>query len=96
MEKLTRYWGVNVEQIGLGVQDLGGLLDDIHCMVLLQPPFPVEMILEKGDVRHSLCRFRKELLVGRDVHRRGLDLQPHARHAHTCNMFSVRMHTGVG
>jgi hypothetical protein len=25
-----------------------------------------------------------------------LDLQPHARHAHTCNMFSVRMHTGVG
>jgi hypothetical protein len=74
MEKLTRHWGVDVEQIGFGVQNLGGLLDDVQRMFLFDPPLPVEMVLEKGDVRHALFRFGKELVVGWDVHSRGLNL----------------------
>ena len=74
-KKLTRDWGVDVEQIGLGVQNLGGFLDDVQRMFLLEPPLPVKMILEIGDVWHALFRFGEELLVGRDVHSRGLDLQ---------------------
>jgi hypothetical protein len=81
MEKLTRHWGVDVEQIGFGVQNLGGLLDDVQCVFLFDPPLPVEMVLEIGDVRHALFRLGKELVVGRDVHSRGLDLRQHARHA---------------
>jgi hypothetical protein len=47
------------------------------------------MILEIGDVWHALFRFGEELLVGRDVHSRGLDLQtqhpPRARmHRFSC------------
>ena len=48
-------------------------------MVLLYPSFPVEMILEIGDVGFSSIRFGKELVVRRDVHSRGLDLQLHSR-----------------
>ncbi len=74
-KKLTCDRGVDVEQIGFGVQNLGGLLDDVKRMFLFDPSLPVEMILEIGDVWHVLFRFGKELLVGRDVHSRGLDLQ---------------------
>ena len=70
-----------MEEIRLGMQNLGSFLDDIKRMLLFEPTLPVEMIFEKGNVRLALLRFRKELLVGRDVHSWGLDLQTHSRHA---------------
>jgi hypothetical protein len=68
------HWGVDVEEIGFGVQDLSSLLDDMERMFLSYSSFSVEMVLEKGDVRLALFCFREELLVCRKVHRRGLDL----------------------
>ena len=65
--KLACDWGVDVEQIGLGVQNLGGFLDDVQRVFLLDPPLPVEMVLEIGDVWHAHFRSGKELLVRRDV-----------------------------
>ena len=85
MEKLTRHWGVDVEQIGLGVQNLGGLLNNVQRMFLIDLPLPVEMVLKIGDVRHALFRLGKKLLVGWDVHSRGLDLRLHTRHARACS-----------
>lgn len=63
-----------MEEIRLSVQNLGSFLDDVECVVLFEPALPVEMVFKKGDVRLSLFRFGKELLVGRDVHGRGLNL----------------------
>jgi hypothetical protein len=70
-----------MEEIRLGMQNLGSFLDDIKRMVLIEPALPVEMIFKIGNVRLALFRFGKELLVGRDVHSRGLNLQTHSRHA---------------
>jgi hypothetical protein len=63
------------------MQNFSSLLDDIKRMILFEPALPVEMIFKKGNVRLALFRFGKELLVGRDVHSRGLNLQTHSRHA---------------
>ena len=71
-----------MEEIGLGVEDLCSLLNDMECMFLLYSAFSVEMILEKGDVRLALFSFGKELVVCRSVHSRGLYLQQsHSEHA---------------
>lgn len=58
-KKLACDWGIDsdVEQIGLGVQNLGGLLDDVQRMSLFDPPLLEEMILEIGDVWHARFRF---------------------------------------
>ncbi len=64
-----------MEEIRLGMQNLGSFLDDKERMLLFDPSLPVEMVFEIGDIRLALFRFGKELLVGRDVHGRGLDLQ---------------------
>ena len=85
--KLACDWGVDVEQIGLGVQNLGGLLDDVQRVFLLDPPLPVEMVPEIGDIWLVLLRFGKELLVCRDVRGWGWDLQMHVRKTRTRNTF---------
>jgi len=64
-----------MEEIRLGVQNLGSFLNDEKRMLLVDPSLPLEMVFEIGDVRLALFRFGKELLVGRDVHSRGLDLR---------------------
>ncbi len=66
-----------MEEIRLGMQNLGSFLDDIKRMLLFDPSLPVEMIFKISDVRLALFGFGKELLVGRDVHSRGWDLQTH-------------------
>ena len=77
MGQHTSHWSIDVEEIRLGMQNLCSFLEDIKCMVLFELALPVEMILKIGNVRLALFRFGKELLVGRDVHSRGLNLQAH-------------------
>ena len=84
-----------MKEIGLGVQDLSSLLDDMECMFLLYSAFPVEMVLEKGDVRLALLCFGKELVVCRNVHSRGLDLQSHSHRAWQRWAPLVRKITGI-
>ena len=85
-----------MEKIRLGMQNLGSFLDDIECMILVDSALPVEMIFEICNVRLALFCFGKELLVGRDVHGRGLNLQTHSRHARkTKGIPSVRLYAWV-
>jgi hypothetical protein len=68
------HWGVDMEEIGLGVEDLCSLLNDKERVVLFYSALSVEMVLEIGDVRLALFSFGKELVICRNVHGRGLDL----------------------
>ena len=61
------------------MEDLRGLLNDMERMFLSYSSFSVEMVLEKCDVRLALFSFGKELVVRRNVHSRGLDLQSHSK-----------------
>ena len=76
-----------MKKIRLGMQNLGGFLDDVECVILVDPSLPVEMIFKIGNVWLALFRFGKELLVSRDVHSRGLNLQTHSRHAYKQRTF---------
>jgi hypothetical protein len=70
-----------MEEIGLGVEDLCSLLNDKERVVLFYSALSVEMVLEIGDVRLALFSFGKELVICRNVHGRGLDLQSHSENA---------------
>ena len=77
MAQHTCRWSVNMKEIRLGFKNLGSFLDDIECMLLLEPALPVEMIFKISDVRLALG-FGKELFIGRDVHSRGSNLETHS------------------
>ena len=63
-----------MNKIRLGMENLRSILDDIERMLLFDPALPIEMVLKVDNARLALFRFREELLVGWDVHRRRWNL----------------------
>lgn len=65
--------GVHFEQVWLVPQNLGRLTQNEQCLVIGQPPFAVEMVLEERDIGFGPRLVTVELLVGRFLERWGLD-----------------------
>lgn len=66
--------GVHLEEVGLGTQKLGTLLNDPQRLLLGKPALAVEVLLEKVDVGLFLLVVFEKLLVRRLEHGRRLDI----------------------
>lgn len=70
---------IHLEKVGLGAQKLSTLLNDPKSLLLGKTTFAVEMLLEELEIGFGMGLILEELLVGRLVHGRSLDICENAR-----------------